>query len=65
MATLNVEELITALKARYTMVIVTHNVQQAARVSDSTAFMLDGSLVEPGVTGKISERPADIRTEAM
>ena len=45
-ATLKVEELIDELKERYTIVIVTHNMQQAARVADSTAFMLDGELVE-------------------
>ncbi len=63
MATLKVEELIDELKARYTIVIVTHNMQQAARVADSTAFMLDGELVEHGPTNEIFTNPKDERTE--
>ena len=47
-ATLKIEELIEDLKQRVTIVIVTHNMQQAARVADRTAFMLDGQLVEVG-----------------
>ena len=47
-ATLKIEELIDELKQRYTIVIVTHNMQQAARVADKTAFMLSGELVEFG-----------------
>ena len=47
-ATLKVEELIDELKERYTIVIVTHNMQQAARVANTTAFMLDGELIEHG-----------------
>jgi phosphate transport system ATP-binding protein len=62
-ATLKIEELIDELKSRYTIVIVTHNMQQAARASDSTAFMLDGQLVEHGPTEKIFTRPDDERTE--
>ncbi len=62
-ATLKIEELIDELKSRYTIVIVTHNMQQAARVSDSTAFMLDGQLVEHGPTEKIFTTPDDERTE--
>jgi len=62
-ATLKVEELIAELKQRYTIVIVTHNMQQAARVADTTAFMLDGELVEHGPTGTIFTKPADERTE--
>jgi phosphate transport system ATP-binding protein len=62
-ATLKVEELIDELKERYTIVIVTHNMQQAARVADSTAFMLDGELVEHAPTTDIFTRPADERTE--
>jgi phosphate transport system ATP-binding protein len=46
-----------------TIVIVTHNMQQAARVADSTAFMLDGELVEVGATDKIFTNPDDARTE--
>jgi phosphate transport system ATP-binding protein len=63
MATLKVEELIDELKARYTIVIVTHNMQQAARVADSTAFLLDGELVEHGPTSEIFTNPKDERTE--
>jgi phosphate transport system ATP-binding protein len=62
-ATLKVEELIEELKTRYTIVIVTHNMQQAARVADSTAFMLDGELVEFGPTQQIFTNPKDERTE--
>jgi phosphate transport system ATP-binding protein len=62
-ATLRIEELIDELKARYTIVIVTHNMQQAARVSDTTAFMLDGELIEHDETNKIFTTPSDERTE--
>jgi len=62
-ATLRIEELIAELKSRYTIVIVTHNMQQAGRVADSTAFMLDGELVEHGSTDKIFTTPEDPRTE--
>jgi phosphate transport system ATP-binding protein len=62
-ATLRIEELITELKQRFTIVIVTHNMQQAARVADSTAFMLDGELVEHAPTQKIFTSPSDSRTE--
>jgi phosphate transport system ATP-binding protein len=62
-ATLKVEELIAELKERYTIVIVTHNMQQAARVADTTAFMLDGEVVEHGETGIIFTNPDDPRTE--
>jgi phosphate transport system ATP-binding protein len=62
-ATLRIEELIADLRARYTIVVVTHNMQQAARVSDSTAFMLDGELVEHAPTEKIFTTPEDRRTE--
>jgi phosphate transport system ATP-binding protein len=62
-ATLKIEELIAELKSRYTIVIVTHNMQQAARVADTTAFMLDGELVEHGPTGVIFTKPGDPRTE--
>jgi phosphate transport system ATP-binding protein len=62
-ATLRVEELIDELKERYTIVIVTHNMQQAARVSNTTAFMLDGELVEHGPTSKMFTTPSDERTE--
>ena len=62
-ATLKIEELIDELKADYTIVIVTHNMQQAARVSDTTAFMLDGELVEHAPTNDIFTNPSDERTE--
>ena len=62
-ATLRIEELIDELKQRYTIVIVTHNMQQAARVADTTAFMLDGELIECGATDKMFTKPDDSRTE--
>jgi phosphate transport system ATP-binding protein len=62
-ATLKVEELIAELKTRVTIVIVTHNMQQAARVADTTVFMLDGELVEVGPTEKLFTTPDDDRTE--
>ena len=62
-ATLKIEELIEQLKRRVTIVIVTHNMQQAARVADRTAFMLGGELVEVGPTQTIFTTPGDSRTE--
>ncbi len=62
-ATAKVEDLIHELKARYTIVIVTHNMQQAARVSDQTAFMYMGELVEMGSTEQIFTNPREPRTE--
>jgi phosphate transport system ATP-binding protein len=62
-ATLKIEELIDELKRQYTIVIVTHNMQQAARVADRTAFMLAGELVEYAETQKIFTKPSDPRTE--
>jgi phosphate transport system ATP-binding protein len=62
-ATLKIEELIDELKVRVTIVIVTHNMQQAARVADRTAFMLGGELVEVGPTQQIFTNPSDPRTE--
>ena len=62
-ATLRIEELIDELKQRYTIVIVTHNMQQAARVADTTAFMLDGELIECDATDKMFTKPDDSRTE--
>jgi phosphate transport system ATP-binding protein len=58
-----IEELIEELKQRVTIVIVTHNMQQAGRVADRTAFMLDGQLVEVGPTQTIFTKPTDRRTE--
>jgi phosphate transport system ATP-binding protein len=62
-ATLKIEELIHDLKQRYTIVIVTHNMQQAARVADTTAFMLAGEMIEHADTDKIFSTPDDSRTE--
>ena len=62
-ATLKIEQLIEELKQSYTIVIVTHNMQQAARVADRTAFMLAGELVEVDETEKIFTNPGDDRTE--
>ena len=62
-STMKIEELITELKTKYTIVMVTHNMQQAARVSDETAFFLNGELVEYGITDDMFTRPQDKRTE--
>lgn len=62
-STLRVEELVEQLKGAYTIVIVTHNMQQAARVADQTAFFLNGELIEYGETTKIFTNPDDHRTE--
>jgi phosphate transport system ATP-binding protein len=62
-STLKIEELIDELKERYTIVIVTHNMQQAARVADSTVFMLDGEVIEHDETNKMFTNPNDERTE--
>jgi len=62
-ATAKIEDLIHELKERYTIVIVTHNMQQAGRVSDQTAFFYMGDLVEVGPTEKIFTNPSEKRTE--
>ncbi|GAB7388606.1 phosphate ABC transporter ATP-binding protein PstB [Bacillaceae bacterium] len=62
-STAKIEELIQELKKQYTIVIVTHNMQQAARVSDKTAFFLQGELVEYNDTQEIFQNPVDKRTE--
>jgi phosphate transport system ATP-binding protein len=62
-STLKIEELVLDLKKRFTIVIVTHNMQQAARVADKTAFMLSGEVVEFADTDKIFTNPDDPRTE--
>jgi phosphate transport system ATP-binding protein len=62
-STLKIEELIQVLKQDYSIIIVTHNMQQAARVSDTTAFFLNGELIEYGNTEEIFTRPVDRRTE--
>lgn len=62
-ATARIEELIVQLRGRYTIAIVTHNMQQAARVSDKTAFFYEGDLVEFGETKEVFTRPCKKRTE--
>jgi phosphate transport system ATP-binding protein len=62
-STLRIEELIVELRSKYTIAIVTHNMQQAARVADTTAFMLSGELIEHAPTDKIFTNPGDKRTE--
>ncbi|HTZ73992.1 MAG TPA: phosphate ABC transporter ATP-binding protein PstB [Candidatus Aquilonibacter sp.] len=63
-STAKIEELIFQLKESCTLVVVTHNMQQAARASDYTAFMLDGHLIEHNDTSKLFTTPSDHRTEA-
>ncbi len=62
-STLKIEELMETLKKKYTVVIVTHNMQQAARVSDDTTFFLVGEVIEKNATSEIFARPQDKRTE--
>ena len=62
-STMKVEELMDSLRQNYTVVIVTHNMQQAARISDRCAFFLVGELIEMGETGQIFGHPQDKRTE--
>ncbi|MCD8382697.1 MAG: phosphate ABC transporter ATP-binding protein PstB [Clostridiales bacterium] len=62
-STMKIEELMSELKKNYTVVIVTHNMQQAARISDKTAFFLLGDLIEMGDTSQIFSMPRDKRTE--
>ncbi|MCD7844103.1 MAG: phosphate ABC transporter ATP-binding protein PstB [Clostridiales bacterium] len=62
-STMKIEELMSELKKNYTVVIVTHNMQQAVRISDNTAFFLLGELVEFGKTDQIFSMPKDQRTE--
>ena len=62
-STQRIEDLVATLKKNYTIVIVTHNMQQAARVSDTTAFFLNGELIEVGSTSEIFTRPRERRTE--
>jgi phosphate transport system ATP-binding protein len=64
LATLKIEELITKLKTQYTIVIVTHNMEQASRCSDRTAFLYMGRLIEYGETMQIFEKPTHPETEA-
>ena len=62
-STFKIEELVLKLKEKYTIIIVTHNMQQAARISDNTAFFLLGELVEFGKTSMMFSNPNDARTE--
>jgi phosphate transport system ATP-binding protein len=62
-ATAKIEELIDELKSAYTIIIVTHNMQQAARISDVTAYMYLGELIECGATDEVFIKPKDKRTE--
>ena len=62
-STLKIEELMDVLKKKYTVIIVTHNMQQAGRISDFTAFFLNGEIVESGKTEEIFYKPRDKRTE--
>jgi phosphate transport system ATP-binding protein len=62
-STSKVEELMDVLKTKYTVIIVTHNMQQAGRISDKTAFFLNGEVVEFGKTEDIFYKPRDKRTE--
>lgn len=62
-STMKVEDLMSELKNNYTVVIVTHNMQQAVRISDNTAFFLVGELVEFGLTDDVFSHPTDNRTE--
>ena len=62
-STMKIEELAMDLKNRYTIIIVTHNMQQAARISDVTAFFYMGELIEYGDTEHLFSQPEDKRTE--
>jgi phosphate transport system ATP-binding protein len=62
-ATAKIEDLVMELKSRYTIVLVTHNMQQAARVSDYTGFFFQGRIVEFGPTTQIFSNPAQKQTE--
>ena len=62
-STMKIEELVSELKERYTIVMVTHNMQQAARISDRTAFFLNGHMVEYDLTDTIFTKPRQEKTE--
>ena len=62
-STMKIEDLMSSLKQTYTIVIVTHNMQQALRISDKTAFFLLGEVIEYAQTDKLFNLPADKRTE--
>jgi phosphate transport system ATP-binding protein len=63
LSTAKIEELIGELKKMYTIIIVTHNMQQAARISDDTAFFYEGQLIEDGPTKQLFTKPEKKRTE--
>jgi len=63
LATLQIEDLIKELKQRYTVVIVTHNLQQAGRIADTTAFFFQGKLIEVGPTTRLFSQPENKQTE--
>ncbi|HAB59403.1 MAG TPA: phosphate ABC transporter ATP-binding protein, partial [Lachnospiraceae bacterium] len=62
-STLKIEDLAEELKDKYTIIIVTHNMQQASRISDKTAFFLHGEVVEYGETSQIFNNPKEQKTE--
>jgi phosphate transport system ATP-binding protein len=62
-STARIEDLIAELRSDYTIIIVTHNMQQAARVSDYTAFFYEGALIEFGGTGQLFTKPREKKTE--
>lgn len=62
-STAKIEDLVKDLKKKYTIIIVTHNMQQAGRISDHTAFFLNGEIIEHGATREVFHRPTDKRTE--
>jgi phosphate transport system ATP-binding protein len=62
-STLRIEELMTELRKQYTIVLVTHNMYQASRVSQRTGFFLQGELIEIGPTHQMFQHPADHRTD--
>jgi len=62
-STAHIEELIGELREKYTIIIVTHNMQQAARVSDHTAFFYEGELIEVGQTSQLFTMPREQKTE--
>lgn len=62
-STLKIEELITELKKDYTIVLVTHNMQQAKRVSDYTSFFLNGEVIESGLTNQVFDNPINLKTQ--
>jgi len=62
-ATLRIESLMRELVKNYTVLVVTHNMQQAARISDDTGFMMLGEMIEMGPTADVFTRPRDRRTE--